>query len=156
MRITHHAPGLVGDIAPAMRDTLREGDASPGRRLEDFLADRDAVGTRDDHKMLFLAPMKMHRRGTTGSCNGFNDRIRAVRIETGESYRDTLPAVGRCRSSYDAYCRTPALYQSHFLHLRRPFRLSSYNRTAVTRHLRLICVKRLFDDIGGHIQSARR
>src|SRR5258708_27733976 len=56
-----HAPGLAGDIAPAMRDTLRQGDASAGRRLEDFLSDRDAVPTRDDHKMLCLTAMKMHR-----------------------------------------------------------------------------------------------
>jgi hypothetical protein len=33
----------------------------------------------------------MHRRGTTAGCNGFNDRVGAVRIETAESYRDTLP-----------------------------------------------------------------
>jgi hypothetical protein len=32
----------------------------------------------------------MHRRGTTRGCNGLNNRVGAVRIETGESYRDTL------------------------------------------------------------------
>jgi hypothetical protein len=41
--------------------------------------------------MLRLVAMKMHRRGTTGGSNGFNDRISAVRVQTGESYRDTLP-----------------------------------------------------------------
>ena len=63
----YHAPGLAGDIAPAMGDTLRQGDTSPGRHFEDFLSDRDAVATRDDHKMLLLVAMKMHRRGTTGA-----------------------------------------------------------------------------------------
>jgi hypothetical protein len=74
-----------------MRNTLRQSDASPGRRLDDFLSDRDAVATSDDRKMLCLIAMNMHRRGTTGSCDGFNDCIRAVRIETRKSYRDTLP-----------------------------------------------------------------
>ena len=32
----YHAPGLAGDIAPAMGDTLRQGDASPGRHLKIF------------------------------------------------------------------------------------------------------------------------
>jgi hypothetical protein len=40
-------PGLAGDIAPAMGDTPGQSDASPGRRLETFLSDRDAITTRD-------------------------------------------------------------------------------------------------------------
>jgi hypothetical protein len=60
-------PGLAGDIAPAMRDTLGQGDASPGPRLEEFLSDLDAVATREDHKMLILTAIKMHRGDTTGA-----------------------------------------------------------------------------------------
>jgi len=70
--------------------------------------------------VLFLVAMKMHRRGTAGGCNGFNDRIRAVRIETGESYRDTLPVStfvpwATVVPVIKLFCWTPALCQSCFL-----------------------------------------
>jgi hypothetical protein len=73
-----------------MRHTPRQDHAISARLLEDFLSDRDAVGTLDDQGLLCLVAMKMHRRGTTWSRNGFNDRVHAVRIAIGKSYRNTL------------------------------------------------------------------
>jgi hypothetical protein len=61
----YHATELAGDIAPAM-GTLCNGDARACRRLKDFFFNRDAIATCNDHKMLLLVAMKMHRRVKSG------------------------------------------------------------------------------------------
>ena len=83
---------LIGYVPPTMPGSPWNRNAGTGRGFEHRISDLNPISTSEHHEMLLFIAVKVHWRATTGSRNGFNNRICAICFCAGKPHSNTFPS----------------------------------------------------------------